>query len=89
MMYAVMDKSLKFISFEGSDIESCKRFCHNGDVIAERHNVKCGFSITFRWEAYNFGFSYDRFARRLTLGRLGIIMENEYRTATGKIVYYS
>lgn len=89
MQYAVMDKTLQFISFENADIESCKRFCHNGDVIAERYEVKCGVSISIRWEGYNFGFFYDKHSRRLQLGRLGIFISSEYRTKTGNIVYYS
>lgn len=87
MQYALMDKDLQSIYLDNSSYESCMRYHKEGRVIAERISVKCGFSLSFRWDKYNFGWFYDKYSHRLNLGRLVIVKTIEYRTDTGKVVY--
>ena len=47
--YAVMTKELDAFSFESDSIESCKRYCFNGDVIVERIPYVNGFNVRVRW----------------------------------------
>ena len=85
--YAVMSRDLKAYSFEDTSLESCKRYCREDCVIVERIPIKCGFSLRI-WDAgYNLGFNYDKYSRRLSLGRLQILTSDEFRHKIGKIVY--
>ena len=47
--YAVMNKEITSISFEHFDVETCKRYCRNGNVVARRFPVHCGFEIKIYW----------------------------------------
>lgn len=47
--YAVMNKELTASSLEDIDLETCKRYCRNGKVIARRVPYVCGFKICVTW----------------------------------------
>jgi hypothetical protein len=47
--FAVMSEDLQGISFEDESLESCKRYCRKGYVIAERIPYTSGFQIRLYW----------------------------------------
>ena len=50
--YAVMTSDLSGYSLKSEDIETCKRYCRNGDVIAEQIPYVAGFSVRIMWHKY-------------------------------------
>ena len=47
--FATMSRDLSGCSIESTDIETCKKYCTNGDVVVERIPYTCGFSIRIMW----------------------------------------
>lgn len=86
--YAVMNKKLtRMCSYMDVDIETCKRYCRNGDIIVEKIPYVCGFSITFRWEKFYKPLCYMNSVCNILWLHLQIV--KEYNHKIGKIVYTS
>lgn len=85
--YAVMNRELTAYSLEDTNLETCKRYCRNGDVIAEKIPYVCGLSIRFMWHKFNkpfyFKYSYKNFLW------LHWSANKEYLHKTGKVVFAS
>lgn len=87
--FAVMNKELNALSFEG-DLETCKRYCRNGDVITERIPYVYGFSIRVVWHKFWFRpISFRIRYREANFFYLHIKWYKEFTHKTGKIVYNS
>lgn len=87
--YAVMNKQLDAFSFEG-DLETCKKYCRNGDVIAERIPYKFGISIKITWHKYwAKPIRFKKCDGRANIFYLHFNWYDEYTHKTGKIVYKS
>jgi len=82
--YAVMSKDLSGIGFESEDIETCRRYCSNDDVIAERIPKVHGFSIRIMFHGFHkpFNFKY----RYYNILWLHWSINKEYLHKTGKII---
>ena len=83
--YAVMNPELTALSIEGDSIKHLSDYCYNGDVIAERIPVLCGFII---------GISLYEFYKLVNLkGNIKSILwlhwniRKKYRHKTGKVVF--
>ena len=87
--YAVMNKELTAYSLCDESLETCKRYCHNGDVIVERIPYVCGIQIRIRFYKPWKWIRYYKYARQLNIGWLHIQVNNEYRHKNGKVVYQS
>lgn len=85
--YAVMSSDLKAIAFESENIEDCKKYCRNGDVIAKRIPNVCGFSVRIVWYEFHtpFNFKYKYY----NILWLHWSWHKEYLHKTGEIVYKS
>jgi hypothetical protein len=85
--YAVMNKKLTAYSLEDTNLETCKRYCHNGDVIAERIPYTCGFSVRIMWYKFwkPFHFKYHPF----NILWLHFSFQKEQLHKTGRVVYES
>lgn len=83
--YAVMNKKLTAIGGEFDDIETCKRYCVSGDVIAERIPYVRGFSIKVMWYEFHrpFNFKYGHY----NILWLHWNVSKKYLHKTGKVVY--
>jgi len=87
--YAVMNKELDAFSFEG-DLETCKRYCRNGDVIAKRIPYKFGISIRITWHKYwSKAIQFRKRYREANIFYLHLNWNNEYMHKTGEIVHRS
>lgn len=87
--YAVMNKDLDAYYFESVDLNTCKRYCLNGDVIVEQIPYKAGFSVRIVWRKW---YKLIRIERRLRYGNilwLHFGWNSEYIHKNGKIVYRS
>lgn len=85
--YAVMNKELTAYSLETTDLETCKRYCRNGDVVVTRIPYVIGFEITVTW--------IDWYKPLYFKGNLKNILwlhwsiDKVYSHRSGKIVYRS
>lgn len=87
--YAVMSKELDAYSFEDTNLETCKRYCRNGDVIAKRIPYVAGFSLRFVWHK---PYKLIEFKRRFRYGNifwLHLWWNREYLHRTGEVIYRS
>lgn len=83
--YAVMNKELTSYSLEDADLETCKRYCRKGDVIARQVPYVCGFSIRVMWYK-----PYKLIWFKGTIKNifwLHLNWHKEYLHKTGEIVY--
>lgn len=87
--YAVMNKTLTGYSISSEDIETCKRYCRNGDVIVEQIPHVYGICIRIRFYSPWKWFYYDRHADEFNIGWLHIQWLREYKHKIGKIVFKS
>lgn len=87
--YAVMNKELDAYSFEDHNLENCKRYCRNGDVIVERIPYVSGFSIKLMWYKSDIIFSFKKRYGYMDIWRLHIYWNSEHLHRTGKIMYKS
>jgi len=89
--YAVMSPDMKGISFESIDLETCKEYCRNGQVIVEQIPAVNGFSISISWHPGSLAVKLHRTSIGIFAWFLGInlIVSKEYRHRDGKIVYRS
>ena len=85
--YAVMNKTLTGYSLSSEDIETCKRYCHKGDVIVEQIPYVYGIQIRIRFYKPWKWIYYDRYANELNIGWMHIQWIKEYTHKKGKIVY--
>lgn len=87
--YAVMDKQLTGYSLFNESLETCKRYCHNGDVIVEQIPYVYGIMIRIRFYKPWKWLRYDRYAHLFNIGWLHIQWKKEYTHKKGDIVYRS
>ena len=88
--YAVMNRELDAYAFEHEDLERCKRYCHNGDVIVEMIPYVNGINIRIRiFPRTGKFFGYEKYNRQVHIGKLHIQFEKLYWHKTGEIVYDS
>lgn len=85
--YAVMNTTLDAYSFDHTDLATCKKYCHNGNVIAQRIPTVSGFSILLMWYKWNKLISFKYGMGNLLW--LHFSFRKEYLHKTGKIVYRS
>ncbi len=83
--FAVMNKELTSYSFEDESLETCKKYCRKGDVIARQLPYKAGFSIKVMWYKWHkpFQFKYQH----KNIFWLHWSVNNEYLHKTCEIVY--
>ena len=87
--YSVMNKELNAYSFEDISLETCKKYCRNGDVIAKQTPFIAGFSIRIMWHKW---YKMIEFHKRYKSGNIFWVhfyWNNEYLHKTGEIVYRS
>lgn len=60
--YQIRSKDLKGIGYTDWNLDTCKRFCHKGDVIVSTYYKKIGARITIYWmKRYKpFQFSWNK-----------------------------
>lgn len=87
--YAVMNKELDAYSFEHIDLETCKKYCRNGDVIARQIPYKSGINISFNWYKPYRVFEFRRKSRQMNIGWLNVNWNYNYLHRTGEVVYSS
>ena len=87
--YAVMSKELDSFSFEHIDLETCKKYCRNGDVIARRITFKSGINISFNWYKPHKCFEFKRRLRQMNIGWLNVAWNYNYLHRTGEVIYSS
>ena len=88
--YAVMSKNLDAYSFESTDIDACKRYCRNGDVITEMIPYIFGWSIRIVWHKYWHRFiRFSNRSREFNIFYLHINWNAQYTHRIGKIVHES
>ncbi len=87
--YAVMNEDLTGYSIEDENIEICKRYCRNGDVIVEQIPYVSGFSITFIWYEWYKMFEFNLRYERANIFKLHVRWKYEYLHRTGEIVFRS
>lgn len=87
--FAVMNRSLTAYSFESENLKDCKRFCTKEDVIVERIPVVCGFNLRVWISDYRNKklFEWDKYSRRLIIGKLNMQFGKEFKHKFGKTVY--
>lgn len=86
--YAVMNKELTAYSFEDISLESCKRYCRNGDVIVEKIPYVAGFSVRVMWYKHYKPFEFKK-RYGCNILWLHINWNNEYLHKNGEIVFKS
>ena len=87
--YAVMSKSLDAYVLEDTRLETCKKYCRNGDVIVKRIPYVAGFSIKFVWHKYIKPIEFKRRYRYGNIFKLHFYWNREYLHKIGEIVYKS
>ena len=85
--YAVMTPDLTGIGFKDASIESCKRYCFNGDVIVAAVPKKCGFSVRVRWHRGNKWFEWSRYDK--VFFKVRFFFDWEYCHEYGKDILYT
>lgn len=87
--YAVMSKNLDAYSFQDENLETCKRYCRNGDVIVKMIPYVCGSSIKIIWRK---PYKLIEFKKRFRYGNifwLHLSWNREYLHRIGEIIYRS
>ncbi len=87
--YAVMNKDLTGYSIEDENIETCKRYCRNGDVIVEQIPYVSGFSLTFIWYEWYKMLEFNSRYERANIFKLHFRWKYEYLHRIGEIVFRS
>lgn len=85
--YATMSKDLKGLSLEDESLDTCKRYCRNGDVIAERIPYHYGYSIRITWHKPYKLLSLKKWDKNILW--LHWSVRKEFTHKTGKIVFSS
>lgn len=87
--YAVMSADLKGISFDDPILDTCKKYCFNDSVIAERIPIVNGFSISFSFFPQKQKFGVHKTTGFLSVWVLwfNLGITKNYRYKTGRIVY--
>lgn len=85
--YAVMTEELDAYSFEDESLETCKRYCRKGYVVAEQIPVAYGFSLRVTWHKYHKPIYLKLRWREMNIFWLHIRWNKEYTHKTGKIVF--
>lgn len=83
--YAVMNNELTSCSLEDANLETCKRYCRNGDVIARQTPYVAGFSIRIMWYKFNKPISFRHLPKNILW--LHWSVSKEYLHKIGEIVY--
>ena len=87
--YAIMNKELDAYSFEDISLETCKKYCRNGDVIAKQIPCIVGFSIRIMWYKWDKIIDFNRRYKSGNIFWFHFYWNKEYLHKTGEIVYRS
>lgn len=85
--YAVMSEDRTGISFDDRSLETCKRYCREGDIIVKATPKVCGFSVRVWLGGYDKPLSYSRFGRYANVFRLNVSWKKEFRHKYGEEVW--
>ena len=86
--FAVMNKELTAYSLEDINLETCKKYCLNGDVIVRRVPYVCGFEIRIIWlNDWNKQICFKGILKNIFWFHWNI--NKSYLHKTGEIVYRS
>ena len=86
--FAVMNKELTAYSLEDINLDTCKRYCRNGDVIVRRVPYVCGFEIRITWVNDWYKSIYFKGSLK-NIFWLHWSINKAYLHKTGEIVYRS
>lgn len=86
--YAVMSPDFKGISLESTNIEDCKRYCFNGDVIVEVTPKRCGFSFRVRFNKRFPWVEFRKYSPKIFF-KCQFITDWEYTHEYGKKILYT
>ena len=87
--FMVMNKELTSYSLSDISLETCKRYCRNGDVITKQTPYIAGCGIRFVWYKWEKYIEFKRKLRHANIFWLHIWWHREYLHKTGEIVYRS
>lgn len=87
--YAVMNKELDSYSFESIDLETCKKYCQNGNVIVKRIPYVIGINFTFQWFKPDKWFKIEKRLKYINIFYLHLSWDKEYSHKNGEIIYKS
>lgn len=85
--YAVMNKELTAYSLQSEDLETCKRYCHKGNVVVEQIPYVNGIQIRIRFFKPYKWLEYQKSCSQFNIGWLHIQWLKEYTHKCGKVVY--
>lgn len=85
--YACMTKDLTGICISDEKFDTCKRWCHSGDVVAERIPYHYGYSIRITWHKPHKWISFKKWGKNILW--IHWTVSKEFTHKTGEIVYRS
>lgn len=56
--YAVVNKAMTGCSISDQSLETCKRYCRNGDVIIRTYRKLLGYNLNLYWMKWDKPFSF-------------------------------
>lgn len=85
--FAVMNKELDAYSLEDINLETCKKYCKNGYVIAKRTPYVAGFSLRVMWYRWHKVIDFKYSIKNVLWIHWNTY--KEYLHKTGEVVYTS
>ncbi len=85
--YQVRPADLDSIRFELHDLETCKRYCRQGEVIVSTYHKKFAFRINLTFGKRYWWWHYSRYDKSLDIAWLNIRWEWIYLNEPLKIVW--